>query len=48
MDYGLINALGMTVMAAFGLWALRYGLLKHARKDKNKDEPERRSLKDKD
>lgn len=34
MDYGLLNALGITLMAAFGLWAFYRGMTgKHKRRD---------------
>ena len=35
MDYGLLNALGMTIMAGFGLWALHYGLSKEKNVEKS-------------
>jgi hypothetical protein len=36
MDYGLLNALGITLMAVFGLWAFYAASGKSGRKKKRK------------
>ncbi len=40
MDYGILNAIGITLMAVFGLWAFQKGLSggkKPERPDKGKE-----------
>lgn len=32
MDWALLNALGITLMAAFGLWAFQWAYGKHKKK----------------
>lgn len=33
MDYGLLNAIGMTAMALFGLWAIGASMRRHCVKN---------------
>lgn len=41
MDYGLLNAIGITVMAAFGLWIFQYALKKYGAIQKKNDKDRR-------
>lgn len=34
LDYGTLNAIGITILAAFGLWAFQYAVRKQREKDK--------------
>lgn len=38
MDYGLLNAIGITILAAFGLWAFQRGMNIEKKKRDEKDE----------
>ena len=44
MEYDILNAVGIAVLAVFGLWAFQYG----AKKQKQKDDAERRRKMDKE
>lgn len=45
MNYDILNALAIAILAGFGLWAFQYG----AKKQKQKDDAEKqRDKKDKD
>lgn len=34
LDYGTLNAIGITILAGFGLWAFQYAMRKQREKDK--------------
>jgi hypothetical protein len=38
MDYGLLNALGITLAAVFGLWAFYVAARKSGRKKRRRDD----------